>query len=165
MSPTYIIPKQGNWFNVIDNMTEGLKVDTWCAYRIKNTRSITHSFYDNLTDGSGNIMTKAMVSTVDVQLVGLNAEYGVQSMAHWGMRSDIGIFLGASGMALLPAGLGEYVVSDFRQEGANTVLAFNASFDMAWLNEIATSQQILTQINLPSGYIQVVVSGIVTISQ
>ncbi len=100
-----------------------------------------------------------MVSTIQVQLVGSEAEFGVQSMGMWTRREDVNAFLAASGMALQPAGLGEYVISDFKQDGSNTVLAFNAEFDIVWLSEIASNQQLLQTINLPSGIIQTVVSG------
>ena len=159
MDPTYIVPKQGNWFNVQDNMPEGAKVDTWCAYKVKRTFGITEAYYDQLTDGTGNVLSKMMVSTIQVQLVGSEAEFGVQSMGMWTRREDINAFLAASGMALQPARLGEYVISDFKQDGSNTVLAFNAEFDIVWLSEIASNQQLLQTINLPSGIIQTVVSG------
>jgi hypothetical protein len=164
IDPTYVVPKQGNWFNVQDNMPEGAKVDTWCAYRITRTRGITNAYYDQLTDGTGNVLSKMMVSTIKVQLVGSEAEFGVQSMGMWSNREDVNNFLMVSGMALLPAGLGEYVVSDFKQDGSNTVLAFNAEFDITWLSEIVSNQQLLTSINLPSGINQVIVSGYLTIN-
>lgn len=164
MNPTYVIPKQGNWFNVIDNMPEGFKVDTWCAYRIGSTKGITNAYYDQLTDGTGNILSKMMVSSIEVQLVGLNAEFGAQSMGMWSNREDINNFLMISGMALQPAGLGEYEISTFKQDGSNTVLAFNSCFYIVWLSEIASTQQILQSINLPSGIIQTMVSGTLIIN-
>jgi len=164
MDPTYIVPKQGNWFNVQDNMKEGAKVDTWCAYKIKRTVGITNAYYDQLSDATGNVLSKMMLSTVQVQLVGSQAEFGVQSMGMWSNREDINNFLMISGMALQPAGLGEYVVSDFRQDGSNTVFAFNAEFDIVWLSEIITNQQLLQSINLPSGINQVIVSGYLVIN-
>ena len=163
MSPTYVIPKQGNWFNVIDNMPETLKVDTWCAFQMGRTRRVTESFYDVLTDGTGSVPTAVMVTSIKVQLVGTLAEYGVQSMTHWGLRNDLLQFLSASGMAFLPAGLGEYFPSDFAQDGANTVFAYNSEFEIEWLLEIPSTQSILNQVNLPSGIVTLNASGYVTI--
>lgn len=164
MDPTYIVPKQGNWFNVQDDMPEGAKVDTWCAYKIRPVKAITEAYYDQLTDGTGNVLSKMMVSSIEVQLVGSQAEFGVQSMGMWTRRDDINSFLAASGMALQPAGLGEYVISDFRQDGSNTVLAFNACFEVVWLAEIPSTQELLQTINLPSGIIQTIVSGYLVIN-
>ncbi len=164
MSPTYIVPKQGNWFNVQDNMQEGAKVDTWCAYRITRTKGITEAYYDQLSDGSGNILSKMMMSDIEVQLVGRLAEYGVQTMGMWTKREDINNFLMVSGMALVPDGLGEYEVSTFKQDGSNTVLAFNSCFQVVWLSEIVTGQELLQTIVLPSGLIQTIVSGTLVIN-
>lgn len=160
----YIVPKQGNWFNVIDNMMEGFKVDTWIAFEIKEADPKTIVYYDPLTDGSGNVSTVNMFSDIEVQLVGLQAEYGAQSMAHWGHRSDIENFLMASGMALIPGGLGKYIRTNFKQDGANTVWAYNAKFTIHWLSEISSQQQILTQVILPSGIITINASGNVNIT-
>ena len=163
MSTSYIVPKQGNWYSVQDSMPEGAKVDTWCAYKIKDSSPDTHVFYDQLTDGSGNISSTVMKSTVELQLVGSSAEYGVQSMSHWPHRGDLLTLLTSGSMAIMPYGLGDYYVADFRQEGDNAVLSFNSQFEIVWMSEINTSQQILTTINLPSGYTQVLSSGILTI--
>jgi hypothetical protein len=164
LSPTYVVPKQGNWFNPQDNGAEGFKVDTWCAYKINNSTSKTLPYFDAYLDGSGNVSTVMMVSTVDVQLVGKYAEEGVLSMAHWPIRWDILDFLMVSGMALLPQGLGDYFTSNFIQDGLNNVLAFNASFDVVWLNEILTTQQVLQSVVLPSGITQITTSGNLIIS-
>jgi hypothetical protein len=164
MAPTYVVPRQGNWFNVQDYMKEGYKVDTWCAYKIKDSESLLLPFYDAWNDGTGNRSMALMTSTIDVQLVGKSAEYGVLTMAHWGHRADIQDFLAVSGMALVADGLGDYIVSDFYQDGANKVLSFNASFDVLWYNDLLTTQQLLTIINLPSGVVQTMVSGNLTLT-
>ena len=147
----YVVPKQGNWFNPQDSGIEGLKVDTWIAFKVRNAKPKTLVYYDTFTATTQSVSTINMLSRVDVQLVGALAEYGAQSMAHWGHRGDLDLILQSNGMALIPGGLGEYNVTDFAQDGDNTILAYNASFYVHWLSEVVTGQQQVTVINLPSG--------------
>ena len=147
----YVVPKQGNWFNPQDGGIEGLKVDTWIAFKVRNAKPKTLVYYDYFSQTGQNVSTINMLSRIDVQLVGALAEYGAQSMAHWGHRADLDSILQTNGMALIPGGLGEYTVSDFRQDGDNMVLAYNASFSIHWLSEVVTGQQQVQVINLPSG--------------
>lgn len=159
----YVVPKQGNWFNAQDSGKEGFKVDTWCAFRISNAKPRTLPMYVNLSDKIGNESVVPMISNVDVQLVGQYAEYGVQSMAHWNQRADLSLALLPSGMFIFPDGLGQYSVIDFAQDGANSVLSYNARFRIFWNSEIATPQTVLQVVNLPSG-ITVLTSGYVTVT-
>jgi len=160
----YIVPKQGNWFNPQDVVGRNFSIDTWCAFLIKDSKPRTQPYYSASTDVTPiNSSVVQMISNVDVQLVGLYAEYGAQSMAHWAKRSDIQAFMLPSGMSILPDGLGSYTVTNFAQEGLNSVLAYNARFRVLWLSEIDTPQLSISVINLPSGYLQVMSSGNVNI--
>jgi hypothetical protein len=161
----YIVPKQGNWFNPQDVVGRNPSIDTWCAFLIKDSKARTQPYYEATDDAVPvNCSVVQMISTVDLQLIGKYAEAGVQSMAHWNKRGDIEELLLPSGMTILPKGLGDYYVTNFGQDGLNSVLAYNTRIGVLWNSEIQTPQMAIEIINLPSGYVQIVSSGNIIIT-
>ena len=160
----FIVPKQGNWFNPQDAEATNFKTDTWCAYGYDGGHPYQMPYMQPTLDGSPPISTSHMRSEIEIQLVGSQAEYMAQSIVHWPHRSDLQALLFPSGMALSGARLGNYVISNFAQDGLNSVLAYNTSIVINWLNEIQTSQTQLNVVNLPTGIVITTPSGTLIVS-
>jgi hypothetical protein len=158
----FIVLKQGNWFNPQDQALTNFKTDTWCAYKLEGSKTIMMPYFEQAYDGTPPISATYCLSEVSIQLVGSQAEYMAQSIVHWPHRTDLQPILASAGMVIFPKKLGDYVVSNFIQDGLNDVLAYNTSIVIEWLNEIQPpvgSSTILTTVNLPTGYVISVPSG------
>jgi hypothetical protein len=139
VDPQYIVPKQGTWWNpqaVENNPTKPL---TWCAFRIDGQRTITAPFYVQDAVPS-NIDSVLKIGRLTLQFVGDQAEDLANSIAHWVHRDDVLSAFDAYDAKVL-GDVGEVVVSDFDQQGENSVLAYNVTVRIAWADEIGTLQQ------------------------
>jgi thiamine kinase-like enzyme len=74
-----------------------------------------------------------------LQFVGDQAEDLANSIAHWSHRQDV--FDGFYQYdARVYADSGDVIVSDFDQQGVNTVYAYNVRVRIVWADEIDTGQ-------------------------
>lgn len=142
-----IVPKQGNWYNPQDRIPSPDKPDTWIAFLMTTSTSSTLQYY---LPGDDNVpmSTVQYVSKVDLQIVGTQAEALVQSIAHWLKRDDVMAELDSLNAQLMAQDLGSYVVTQFDQEGLNSVLAYNTSFYLQWTSFIQSNQIAITSVNL-----------------
>jgi hypothetical protein len=140
----YIVPKQGNWFNPQFMLPTALKPLTWVAYLIKTTKSDVFPYY--YADEGINSAETVNISKIDLQIVGTRAEELSQSLALWHLRGDVEQAFDLLNAKLMTSDY-NIITSDFHQDGMNTILAYNVSFKLVWINSIATTQQILTQID------------------
>ncbi len=135
----FIIPKQGNWWNP---QTMDLTVGTWIAFLKRDGQPRVKPWF------FGSISTTYKISNIDMQIVGSNSEYLADSIAHWLLRDDVQAVFENLNAALLLDGLGKYTVSQFNQDGGNSVLAYNVSFRLQWASEIQTFQTIADEVTL-----------------
>ena len=136
----YVVPRQGNVWNpqLVDSDT-GRPV-TWCAYRIDGERPVTVShFVADAESTPRNWSVQHKTATVTLQFIGDIAEDLANDVGHWTHREAVRAAL-AQFDAQLYGDSGEVIVSDFDQQGANTVLAYNVRFRMVWADEIDTEQ-------------------------
>jgi len=136
VDPKYVVPKQGNWWNPQDQLTEP-KPSTWCAYRIGAALPLTLPFYDVDAISGEHISVEHRVATITLQFVGAQAEDLANSVGHWIHRQDVRVQL-ATISAQLYGDSSAVTVTDFSQEGNNDVLAYNTSFRLVWASRIAT---------------------------
>jgi len=129
-----VVPKQGNWFNPQDRANFG----TWIAYIIRNQRPTATAFSqkgDSPVLGIGSeISTSYMIGDIELQIVGAKAEELAYAVAHWLNRSEIPQLFDTHYAQLCYQDLGRVVVSQFIQDGENSVLAYNVSFTLQWAN-------------------------------
>ncbi len=135
----YIVPKQGNWWNPQEAAS---KPDTWCAYVIRSNRPVTAP-YSSPTP-NGNRMCVDKIATIDLQFVGPQSETVAQSVALWPHRADVASALAEVQGAIMYTDM-EARSSNFYQEGANTVLAWNTSIKVHWVQVMETSQVLITK--------------------
>lgn len=133
----YVIPKQGNWWNPQDNAESG----TWVAFTIKSSHPTVMPF---LIQESNTIAASEHIVDIDLQIVGALAESMAQSVSLWSLRQDVHDAFEAIGCSLLADNLGHYVVSNFIQEGLNSVLAYNVRFAVVSQIEVSATQDKLT---------------------
>lgn len=146
-----IIPKQGNWWNPQDQANSG----TWIAYIIRHPRPNVRPQWQEGSTATTPIMTVSMIGTVELQIVGKDAEALAQSISTWTIRPDIHAIFDAYQAQIAYEGLGRYEISNFIQDGANSVLAFNVSFNIQWANMIQVSQTVVTQETLAGGNVTI----------
>jgi hypothetical protein len=144
----FVVPRQGNWYNPQASASDGHKPNTWCAYLVKKTRARALPYYELADDHVSNQSTVPVISDIDVQLVGSEAETAAMSMMHWLNRPDLTALLVQNGMQLVgqPA---DIIVSAFMQDGMNNVLAYNGVFSIQWDNFVTSTAQQLTSVTLP----------------
>lgn len=140
----HVVPKQGNWWNP---QQKGADIENWCAYRIKRSVPKTPPFYAELSEGVGSVAV-LKVSVVELQFVGPLAEQLAQSVAMWALRGDVKEALAAVRGAIMYENL-EAVPSDFYQEGANTVIAWNVpELKIMWFDTVETNQKPIMTIDI-----------------
>ena len=135
---TYIVPKQGNWWNPQE---QTVKPDTWCAYMIRSNKPRTVPFYNIGTSGTTKVngVTTEKIATIDLQFVGPQAEEIAASVALWPLRSDVKAQFETVHGALMNDGM-EAISSTFYQDGSNTVIAWNVQIKVLWYQILDTSQ-------------------------
>ena len=153
----FIVPKQGNWWNPQDALNGG----TFIAYIIRRTVPVALAYSQLGTDpvlippetiiktGSEN-STALVISDVELQIVGSDAEELALSIQHWLNRSDINALFDTYNAQLCADGLGDFTVSAFSQEGLNTTFAYNTRFRVQWanmMNVIETQLGIVTNMS------------------
>jgi hypothetical protein len=137
----YIVPKQGNWWNPQDQEGGG----TFIAYIIRRT-SPSVLAYSQLGDApvlvppetviktGSELSTSLVMSDIELQIVGPEAENIALSIQHWLNRSDIVMLFDSYHAQLCADGLGDFTVSNFTQDGLNTIFAYNTRFRVQWSN-------------------------------
>lgn len=153
----YIVPKQGNWWNPQDADSKG----TFIAYIIRRTAPSALA-YSQLGDDpalippetvvktGSELSTSLVISDIELQIVGPDAEELALSIQHWLNRSDIVALFDSYNAQLCASGLGEYTVSSFSQEGLNANLAYNTRFRVQWanlMNVIETQLDVVTNMS------------------
>lgn len=141
----YIVPKQGNWWNPQDVFSSG----TWVAFLIREPRPLAWA-YDQQgaapVGGIGSQISTVLVkSTIELQIVGKDAEILAYSIQHWLNRPNVVDLFDSQQAQLCADDLGRFTVSNFYQDGLNGVLAYNSSFTLQWANMFEVSEtQLLT---------------------
>jgi len=153
VDPQYVVPRQGNWFSPQAKEQNPAKPLTWCAYRIDGQRPITAAFYAaDKTPKNWSVAHK--VGTLTLQLVGDMAEDLANSVAHWTHRQDVQDGFAAYDARVFADG-GDVTVTDFDQQGVNTVFAYNVRVRIVWADEIDTGQGLMPMITFQPGPITV----------
>lgn len=146
-----IVPKQGNWWNPQDYIPNPDKPTTWIAFLMRDGTPRSTPIYiqaDQSEEVTSPISMVPNVSWVELQFVGDKAEELAQSLQHWSRMSKVvGLFM-AEGAQLMAQDLGKYTVSNFYQDGLNSVLAYNAVFGLQWGNNLASEQDQLLFANM-----------------
>lgn len=96
-------------------------------------------FYNVSDDGTKNGAATEKIATIDLQFIGPKAEDIAQSVALWPLRADVAQALKTVQGALLPCDM-EARSSNFYQDGANTVLAWNVQIKVLWWQVIDSNQ-------------------------
>ena len=137
IDPQYVVPRQGNWFNPQAGEENPAKPLTWCAYKIEGERGITVAHY--ASDGVKNYSVVHKTAQLTLQFVGDQAEDLANSIAHWSHRQDVADGFSAYDAKVF-ADSGDVIVSDFDQQGVNTVYAYNVRVRIVWADEIDSGQ-------------------------
>lgn len=139
---TYIVPKQGNWWNPQEALVQP---DTWCAYQIRSNKPVTAPWAEpgikNLVRTNRYLVNK--IAIIDLQFVGPQAETLAQSVAYWPSRVDVQKEFADVQGAVMYSDM-EARSSSFYQDGANNVLAWNVQVRVHWIQELFTSQGTIT---------------------
>ncbi len=145
-----IVPKQGNWFNPQDITNSG----DWVAYLIRGGKPLAYpSTQDN---GDGTYQRQVpMMGQLELQFVGPNAETLAQSVALWMTRPDIHALFDAQHAQLAFEDFGQYEVSNFAQNGLNSILAYNVRGRIQWANMIQVSSTIVDTVTGLNGNVGV----------
>lgn len=131
----YIVPKQGNWYNPQDGYKN--KINTWIGYSIPDRESVLKAREEANEDNLPiNIINELVI--IDLQFVGEQAEDMVASVMHWPKRADVReAFSVVSGQ--IRDDKIRVVASWFKQEGMNTVYAYNVKVRVYCANVLETS--------------------------
>jgi hypothetical protein len=149
----YIVPKQGNWYNPQETKTG--KIATWVGYAITNRNSVlkarqTPADEDAPIETNLNVITELV--TVDLQFVGTKAEQLAASVMHWPTRADV-----ADAFEIVSGQLREdkihVVASWFKQEGMNTVYAYNVKFRLYCANIMEVGATQLNHVDIAEGHV------------
>ena len=141
IDPQYIVPRQGTFMNpqaTVDN-SPGTKPKTWVAVRIDGERKVDlpHYVADSVSGKNWSVVHK--IAKLTLQFVGDQAEDLANSVAHWThnqvVRDQFAQFDGT-----VFGDCGDVIVTDFDQQGANTVFAYNVEVKIGWADEIDTLQ-------------------------
>ncbi len=143
VSDDFIVPKQGNWWNPQDAANGG----TFIAYLIRRTSPSVLAYSqlgttpalmppETVIKTGSEISTSLVISDIELQIVGKDAEDLALSIQHWLNRSDIIKVFDTYHAQLCADGLGDFTVSSFSQEGLNTTFAYNTRFRVQWANMI-----------------------------
>jgi hypothetical protein len=138
----YVVPKQGNWFNPQDSILNPDKPKTWIAFLMRDALPRSTSIYlKNPTDEEDPPLSMVPnISYVELQFVGTMAEALAQSVQHWLHMPLVADTFGADNAQVMAQDLGKYNVSNFYQDGENTVLAYNTTVGIQWANVLASTQ-------------------------
>jgi hypothetical protein len=138
VDPKYVVPKQGNWWNPQDKEAN---IENWCAYQIRRNRPRTAPFYNEGKDNGQPVNGVAVlkIADIDLQFVGPRSEELANSVAMWPFRSDVKAQFQQVHGAIMTD---EYdaISSNFYQQGANTVMAWNVTISVLWYSILDTNQ-------------------------
>lgn len=138
----YVVPKQGNWWNPQE---QAESPDTWCAYVIRSNVPRTAPYFSS--SGDTNRVCVNKIADIDLQFVGPQAEDMAQGVAIWHLRNDVArAFATVQGSIMYTDS--EARSNVFYQDGANTVLAWNAKIKVNWIQVMNTTQQIVQEVNI-----------------
>lgn len=142
---SFVIPKQGTWWNAQDSdPTKG----TWIAYLKKDHDPRVLPAYQRVptTDPmpNGPILQSWVRSTIELQIVGSDAELLASSVILWLARADVMKKWDDVDTQMFASGFGRCQITPFIQAGVNTVLAYNVTFEVLWaLRILPTLDQII----------------------
>jgi hypothetical protein len=140
VDPMYVLPRQGNWFNPQDMLPTAEKPKTWVAFDIEFDKPLDIVHYQgNAGSGFGNDSVQHRTANIVLQLVGTRAHSLAYSVGHWihnqTVRDQLALIEGQ-----LFGDVGAITTTDFHQDGANTVKAYNVRFRVVWVSRIPTGQ-------------------------
>jgi hypothetical protein len=143
VDPKYVVPKQGNWWNPQDSLSTPDKPKTWCAYRIEAEQPLDIAYYEQADatnfQGKANFSVQHKVATISLQFVGDLAEDLAGSVGHWSHNGSVREQLEQVGGQLY-GDSGLVTVSEFFQDGLNTVLSYNVRIRIVWASTVETAQ-------------------------
>lgn len=140
---SHIVPKQANWWNPQSRLKN---ISTWCAYRIKSNKPRTAPFYKEIDGVNCAVVLK--LASIELQFVGEKSEEIAQSVAFWTLRDDVKNALADVHGSILYED-DTAISSDFFQDGANTVIAWNIpDLKIIWYDIISTNQNSLIRIDI-----------------
>ena len=139
VDPQYVVPRQGNVFNPQAGEPNPARPRTWCGFRIDGERTVTAPHYVPNGTPAKNYSVVHKTATVSLQFVGDQAEDLANSVAHWPHDAVAQDAFGAYDGRVF-ADSGDIVVTDFDQQGANTVLAYNVRIRIVWADEIDSQE-------------------------
>jgi hypothetical protein len=128
-----IVPLQGNWWNPQDEK----RVENWIGFRRGTATPKIKPFFREEDPSVSECYCEVPVR---LQIVGAQAEEMAQSVMHWPNRNDVLDALEDLGVQPILEGFGKYEVSDFFQDGGNTVLAYNVGFRLLEELQVETGQ-------------------------
>lgn len=155
----FVVPIQGNFKNPQDYYDgdvprtwltrnqifnpDGRIPDTWIGYRKKDSRPRTLQSYGYGPNGE-YFSRVYKIAACTLQIVGNQAEDWAESVAHWMLRGDVQDLLVSMDASLLADELGRIEISTFVQDGLNSVLAYNVSFNVEFASTIDVDQPLIT---------------------
>lgn len=139
LDPQYVVPLQGNIFNPQAGEPNPARPKTWCGFRIDGERTVTIPHWVPAGTPATNWSVVHKTAQLSLQFVGDAAEDLANSVAHWTHYSAVqDAFAAYDGKVF--ADSGDVIVTDFDQQGVNTVLAFNVRVRVVWADEIDSQQ-------------------------
>lgn len=130
------------------------KPQTWIGYEKQDSRPrVLPAFYADPDGSPWSGVYK--ISRCRLQIVGAQAEQWAESVAHWNLRTTVQEQLTLLDATLLADGLGSVVASRYHQDGANTVFAYNVSFNLGWMDSINDEGKEYWQIGQIQGLVEV----------
>lgn len=142
----YIVPKQGNWYN--PQNVEVNKPATWIAYNIKDRVGTIRAFEDteSIEGRMHPVNIVPELVTIELQFVGVKAEQFAISVAHWPHSATV-----AEAFKQFDGVVRDDKISSiatwFKQEGFNTIYAYNVRVRVYCTNILVSSAEQLTSVS------------------
>lgn len=153
ISADYVIPKVGIWFNPQSMLPTATKPLTWVAYKITSNTPAALPYFNDQIDVVDNANVRRnyaitpKIATIQLQFVGTQAEELANQVPLWIKRTDvITQFLTVQGKIM--ADDMTVNATDFYQDGANNILAYNVNIRVAWKSMLLTTQQIVDEVEV-----------------
>lgn len=147
IDPTYVVPKQANFYNPTSNLSASLKPITWLAYRLKRNEPRTWAMpavETTIVNGEpieNSYYESYMIAYIELQFVGANAETYANSIQFFPKRQDVlDNLVDCEGVIMLDDF--KVFVSDFSQEGLNTVFSYNVNMKITWTKKQIVNQEL-----------------------
>ena len=150
VDPMYVVPRQGTWWSPA-MLSTSEKPKTWVAYAIESDKplDIAH-FQGDISTTNDSVQHR--IASLALQFVGDVAHELALSVGHWIHNPVVAAqFDLVEGRVM--GDVGDLTITDFYQEGANTVKAYNVRLRIAWTSRITTGQGVMPGIKITGGLI------------